>query len=68
MTDDKEIYLPDTTVKYKVLKDKLKEVYGLELTDTSVNNQKSIKDLKKDYVYGGIIVFLSLVLLYKTFK
>lgn len=31
MKSDKEIFLPDVTVRYDVLKKKLKDVYGIEV-------------------------------------
>jgi|OM-RGC.v1.037267052 hypothetical protein len=31
MKENKEIFLPDTTVRYDVLKKNLKDIYGIEL-------------------------------------
>lgn len=57
MDDNKEIFLPDTTVKYKVLKEKLEENYGL-----------SLMTKKSKYIYVGSILILGAFLIYKTLK
>ena len=57
MNPEKDIFLPDTTLKYKVLKEKLKENYGLEIVDK-----------KTKYICLGIIAVLVSILLIKTIK
>ena len=41
MDDNKEIYLPDTSVKLGQLRDKLRELYGLEITENKINKMEN---------------------------
>lgn len=52
MNDEKEIFLPDTTVKYGTLKKKLSENYDLVLIDKTKRN-----------LYLGITVLLGIGLI-----
>lgn len=54
MKKDQDIFLPDTTLKYSVLKTKLKENYGLEVMDT-----------KSKFLYLGGIILLTTLLVIK---
>ena len=51
MNDDKEIFLPDTTVKYGNLKKVLKKTYGLELKEGVDVLELVISTI---LIYGGI--------------
>lgn len=57
MNEDKEIFLPDTTIKLKNLKSKLSEVYGLDVVSK-----------KERIIYFGIIIALGSIVLYQTLK
>lgn len=57
MNPEKEIFLPDTTLKYKALKEKLKENYNLDIIDK-----------RTKYLYFGLIAGLITILLIKTIK
>ena len=57
MNPEKDIFLPDTTLKYKVLREKLKENYNLE-----------VMPKKTKYAYLGIIATLTTILLIKIIK
>jgi hypothetical protein len=57
MKPDKEIFLPDTTLKFSTLRQKLKENYNLEVIDE-----------KTKYTYIGITFILSTILLLKILK
>lgn len=50
MKEDKIIFLPDTTIKLKTLKEKLSNLYGLEII-----TKKEFLNLKKQYDKGGNI-------------
>jgi len=52
MDKNKEIYLPDTTIKYEVLKTKLKNVYGLDVIS---NTEK--------YLYLGLLGLLFILII-----
>ena len=54
MDANKDIFLPDTTIKYKVLKKKLSEVYGIEIVDR-----------KMLYLLLGMVAGLSVFLIIK---
>jgi hypothetical protein len=41
MDDNKEIYLPDTSVKLGQLRNKLRELYGLEITENKINKMEN---------------------------
>lgn len=57
MNPEKDIFLPDTTLKYKVLNEKLNENYNLELMPKNTK-----------YAYLGIIATLTTILLIKIIK
>jgi hypothetical protein len=57
MNPEKEIFLPDTTLKYKVLKEKLNENYGLEVIDKTTK-----------YVFIGVLVALTTILIIQNVR
>ncbi len=54
MDNNKDIFLPDTTVKYGNLKKKLREVYGLDIIEK-----------KTKYIFISVTVILVIALIYK---
>lgn len=57
MNPEKEIFLPDTTLKYKVLKEKLNENYDLDVIDK-----------KTKYIFIGILVALTTILIIQNVR
>jgi hypothetical protein len=57
MDNNKEIFLPDTTVKLGVLKEKLSDVYGLKVISRNTN-----------YLYIGTIIIFGSIILYNSLK
>jgi len=57
MNKDKEIFLPDSSIKLGNLKKNLSDVYGL-----------SIISKKEKYIYIGIVTLLTGIILYNYLK
>jgi hypothetical protein len=60
--ENKEIYLPDTTITYGKLKKKLKEVYNIDVSHNSPNLKQ--KNFIEDNSKTIIIVLIVLVILF----
>jgi hypothetical protein len=66
MNEDKELFLPDTTVKLGTLKKVLNDVYGLDVVESKKSNAEGEEPKKKGMSKGlkiGLIVGGSLLTL-----